>query len=114
MKSETILPPSLLRWLSNQPEDVLNAAEAQDDAIQIRYTVPHYHLIRDLQGVLQRDLTRQIGSLIPEIVEELESTLDQRWGDNAEQWKEFVISKEMMQIATKFTNRMLVGLPLCT
>lgn len=113
--SEAVLPPSLTRWVSIQPDDVLNMIEPQYEMVQMDYTFPYHQTINDGLhfDVLKRDLNRQLRSLTTGIMEELRSTLQERWGVNTEEWKEFVILKEFTDITARFSSRIMVGLPLC-
>lgn len=65
------------------------------------------------EEVVRRDLTRQLGSLTMEIMEELGNGFDEYWGIDAENWKEAPVYESMIKIVARTSNRIIVGLPLC-
>lgn len=65
------------------------------------------------EDVIRRDLTRQLGSLTMEIMEELGNGFDRYWGFDTENWKEACVYDNMMKIIARTSNRIIVGLPLC-
>lgn len=104
-----------MKWIINQPEHVLNVKEMQKYSLQTDYSLLdstiasnplHEHTIR-------RDLTRALGGLIPEIMEELQVGVDKYWGCDSEEWKEVCPFEDMMKIVSRASNRIFVGLPLC-
>jgi hypothetical protein len=111
-----MLPGSEVKWIAEQPESVLNSTEAQRDALQTDYSFldttiaqhpVHYNIIK---GTLQKEMD----ALIPEIVDEVEASVDQYFGTNAEDWTDFAVFDGMMKIISRATNRVIVGLPVCT
>ena len=110
-----MVPPPMIPVLLAQPDDVLSAIEFQRDFIQSDYTFSHplvtinpIHL-----EVIRKPLTRQLGTLIEYIMEEISAGFDEFWGLNTEEWKEVIVYSDMMKIITRATNRILVGPTLC-
>jgi hypothetical protein len=111
-----IIPGSQIKWLIDQPDNVLSATAMQMDAIQTDYSFLDPDIVRhNLQEpTIRRDLTRAIGGLIPEIEEELNVGADLLWGTDTEKWKTVCVFETMQRIITRTSNRVFIGLPLCT
>lgn len=111
-----LLPPSYTDWIINQPDDVLNVKEVHRQALQTEYTMAHPVIVQHPfhEDVVRRDLTRQLGSLTEEIMDELAAGFDQYWGMDTEDWKEICVWEDTMKIIAMTSNRIFVGLPLCT
>ncbi len=110
-----MIPPSQIAWLLAQPDHILNTKEVHADALQSDYTLLHPRIVRHPihEEVIRRDLTRQLGSLAMEIMDELGSGFDQYWGLDTENWKEACVYENMMRFIARTSNRIFVGLPLC-
>lgn len=104
-----------MAWLLSQPDHILNAKEAQKETLQADYTVLNKKIVIDPthEEVIRRDLTRQLSSMITEIMEELGNGFDQYFGLDTENWKEIGVYQNMINIVARTSNRVLVGLPLC-
>ena len=94
---------------------MLNTKEVHSDALEADYTMLNPEIVRHPvhEDVIRKDLTRQLGSLTTEIMEELGSGFDQYWGFDTENWKEACVFENMMRIIARTSNRVIVGLPLC-
>lgn len=110
-----LVPPSQIPWLLSQPEHVLNTKEVHRDSLEADYTMLNPEIVRHPvhEDVIRRDLTRQLGSLTMEIMEELGNGFDRYWGFDTENWKEACVYDNMMKIIARTSNRIIVGLPLC-
>lgn len=112
---EAILPPSLVRWMSTQPDDILNVQKLHEEILETDYVFQYTHTVDNPlhEDVIRRDLNRHLGSLTPAIMMELEDTFKQYWGLDTEQWKEIRVFENTMRSITRVTNHVLVGRPLC-
>lgn len=110
-----IVPVTQIKWLLDQPDDVLSAAAMQRESIQADYSLLDPNITQhDYQAItIKRDLTRSIGDLIPEIEDELNWGADRYWGKDTENWHEICVMKTTQRIVTRTANRVFVGLPLC-
>jgi hypothetical protein len=88
-----IVPGSQIKWLTDQPDDVLSAAAMQRDSIQTDYSLLDPAIARhNFQEVcIRRDLTRSLGGLIPEIEEELNVSADKYWGTDGNGWNDVCV-----------------------
>lgn len=110
-----IVPGSQIKWLVDQPDNVLSATAMQLDAIQTDYSMLDPDIARKnfQEIIIRRDLTRSVATLIPEIEEELNLGADQYWGTDTENWSDVGVLETMQRIVTRTSNRVFVGAPLC-
>jgi len=113
-KPEVIIPPSEIPWLLEQPDSVLSVNELHHDILAGDYNFTGniikqpYH-----EHVVLRNLPRRIGSLVPDIWEELTDSIDDQWGTDTENWRDVCVFETMMNTIARISNRVLVGMPLC-
>lgn len=62
---------------------------------------------------ITRDLTRQLGNLTTDIMEELTASFDEIWGTDRAEWREVCPYSTLQQIVARTSNRVFVGLPAC-
>jgi cytochrome P450 len=109
------LPASSINWIINQPDNVLNADETHKDSLQSDYTFPNPHVVTQPlhHDTIRSDLTRQLGALTTDIMDELAAAFDEIWGSDTTEWKEVCPFETMKVIIGRTSNRIFVGLPLC-
>ncbi|KAJ9611675.1 hypothetical protein H2200_004859 [Cladophialophora chaetospira] len=112
---EIILPASLITWIINQPENVLSVAEPHKDFLQTDYTFVHPVVVDQPlhHETIRSELTRQLGALTTDIMDELGAAFDDVWGTDTTEWKEVCPFETMKLIIARTSNRVFVGLPLC-
>lgn len=111
-----ILPPSEIKWITEQPESVLSAAEAQKEELSTDYTLLNFAFAASPVHIslVIGNLSKAMNTLIPEVVDEIAVSVDENWGEDTENWKEVGVFDTMMKVISRATNRTFVGLPLCT
>jgi hypothetical protein len=112
---EVLIPPARTSWLLAQPDRVLSSEEVHKDIVQPGYAFLNFHCEKYLthETIIRRDLTRQLGSLTEDIMEELSAGFDEYWGTDTCQWKEVGVFETMRKIIARTSNRVFIGLPLC-
>jgi hypothetical protein len=113
---EVILPPSQLRWLLTQPEDVLSQRKAAREFFEGDHTMfnPSRGVLDSVRThVIRQDLSRELPKLFPDLKEEMEYAFEQTWGTNTEEWREIALHESMKNIISRMHNRVFVGLPVC-
>jgi len=63
--------------------------------------------------VINAGLTRQLGNLTTDIVDELASSIDESWENDVLEWKSIPVFDNVMGFVARVSNRTFVGLPLC-
>ena len=110
-----LVPQSEVNWIINQPDNTLNTKEMHRKSLQTDYTLLDRRIVGNAlhEDVIRRDLTRQLGSLTEDIMEELGKGFDDYWGFDVENWHEACVFDNMIKIVARTSNRVFVGLPLC-
>ncbi|KIJ43181.1 hypothetical protein M422DRAFT_253378, partial [Sphaerobolus stellatus SS14] len=112
---QIILPPSMSNWLAAQPDAILNAKDCTFETAQFTYTVGHPEITSNdmIDLLIKRELTRTIGTLNNEILEEVEGTMEELYGiDN--QWREVGVFDTLTRTVGRASNRVFVGKELCS
>lgn len=111
---EIILPPSHHAWLAGQPEHVLSDDVVQDELLGLPYFThgPSTAAIHDFT-VIRRGLTRQMGKLVPEMLDEVDAGFTEYFGTDREEWREVRAIEAILKISQRAIERVFVGLPLC-
>ncbi|KIY02722.1 uncharacterized protein Z520_01187 [Fonsecaea multimorphosa CBS 102226] len=112
---EIVLPASSITWLINQPESILSADEPHKDVLQTEYTFVHPVVVDQPlhHETIRSELTRQLGALTMDIMDELGAAFDEIWGTDTTEWKEVCPFETLKLIIARTSNRVFVGLPLC-
>ncbi len=110
-----LLPATSTEWIVSQPDEVLNVKQAHIDALQANYTFSDPAIVRHPhhEHIIKTDLTRQLGNLTMDIMDELMIGFDETWGLEIGKWKSVPVFENMMAIIARTSNRIFVGLPLC-
>ncbi len=85
-----LVPSSHVTWIADQADSVLNAGAMQIEVLQSDWTLLDPSMARNPihEILIRRDLTRSLGSLIPDIEEELNVSVDEYWGKDTDNWVE--------------------------
>ena len=110
-----MVPPSEIKWLVDQPDDVLSIEKLLLVVLETDYTLLNPAVARNPihVDVVKRDLTRQISSLIGDIIEELGIGIDDCCGLDMNDWNDVPVYESMLRIVARTSMRVLVGKPLC-
>ncbi|RMY55728.1 hypothetical protein D0864_13750 [Hortaea werneckii] len=110
---EIILPPSHHAWIASQPEHVLSDDAVQDELLGLPYFAhgPSTAAIHDFT-VIRRDLTRQMGRLVPGMLDEVDAGFAEYFGTDHE-WREVRAIEAILKVSQRAIESVFVGLPLC-
>ncbi|TFY79744.1 hypothetical protein EWM64_g4273 [Hericium alpestre] len=107
--------PQLVEDIRKAPDDVLSFDEAIIRGLQIEYTIGletstnPYHI-----NIVRSQLTRSLTGLFPEIRDELVSGCLDLIPAKENEWVKVPAYATVMKIVARTSNRIFVGLPLCT
>ena len=111
------MPPSQIRWLLEQPDNVLSQHEVNRLIISADTTLLHKNITQEgnviHRQVIQREMTRGQDSYTNDMIEEIEEALGRSWGYNTQDWEEVKVFDTMIDLISRVVCRVLVGLPLC-
>jgi hypothetical protein len=110
-----MIPKSQVKWIIDQADSVLSAAQAQRNILMLRYVLLDPAMAENPihEVVIRRHMTRSLGSLVSEIEEELAVAVTQYWGHDTESWTDVKVFSTMTKVVARASNRIFVGLPLC-
>ncbi|KAK8093930.1 hypothetical protein PG997_000615 [Apiospora hydei] len=111
-----LLPTREAKWLIDQPENVLSMHQQTDLHFQTAHKTvyplrnqAHVHLV-------MTKLTRQVGNLVPVLMDEIEIAMPQAWDGTASDenvWQEVDVFDTLRVAIGQVTNRVFLGTPLC-
>ncbi|KAJ7454982.1 cytochrome P450 [Mycena galericulata] len=112
---QIILPPSMGTWLSSRPDAILNAKDCTFETAQFTYTVGHPEITSNdmIDLLIKRELTRTIGSLNNELLEEIDGSMEGIFGTDGE-WREVEVFDSLTRTVGRVANRVFVGKELCS
>ncbi|KAF9692431.1 hypothetical protein EKO04_009803 [Ascochyta lentis] len=115
MQAEVVLPRSQMRWMFDQPDNVLSTSEAHYDLLMGDYSFVSPVILKDPyhEHVIHKNLVRNLNAIIPEIEDEVPFAVAEVYGTDTEKWKELESLQSFMKMIPVLINRMLVGKSLC-
>ncbi|CAG8402472.1 unnamed protein product [Penicillium salamii] len=109
-KTEVMLPPEHIKWVVDQPEDILSHQQFQAEKVGIKYFLPGFDLYSPIAAVeaLRLHLTRSLGKIQGDLVDELRRSVDAQLGVD-EEWKEVNLHNTLNNIVFRTSGRVLFG-----
>lgn len=110
-----MVPPEYAKWVTDQPENVLTAHKPIRDIVAIPYLIPNMNMKHDMyiMDVIRKDVTRNLGTLQPHIIQDMRGSVDRLLGTDTENWRDIALYDTVQDILFQSSNRMFVGEPLC-
>lgn len=112
---EVILPMKDMRWLQQQPDNVLSQHEVNKEFLRADYTMLDHRIIAEkrLANFIRQSLTHDLDSHAKAVMEEIDLGLQTFCRPEAENTGLIQIYDVMVTIVGRIVNRVLVGTPLC-
>ncbi|KAI8628117.1 cytochrome P450 [Xylariaceae sp. FL1651] len=112
---QVILPPSQIPWLIEQPDDVLSQEHVNRQFLEADYAFFHANMVKDPvhPEIIQHQLTKKINTFADDIVDEMCASLEDNWGTDTEGWREVKVYDTMLDVITRLSIRVFMGLSLC-
>ncbi|KAF9237106.1 cytochrome P450 [Melanogaster broomeanus] len=99
---------NVYRWM------VVVSAGAVNDTLKAEYMFGHdVHHDRYHVSILRSQLTRNLGSLYPEINDEIVAAFEETLDLKGDEWKSVPALHTVQKVVCRTSNRIFVGLPLC-
>lgn len=104
-----------MRWISSQPDHVLNTMAAFAEMDQVRWSLGHDTVIVDSwQGMLVKtEMNRVLENTCAAMQDELHRAFDAKFGTDTDAWKEIDLLPTVSRIVAQAASRFTVGAPLC-
>ncbi|KAM0563067.1 hypothetical protein ACHAPJ_001912 [Fusarium lateritium] len=112
---EILLPQSQMKWVLNQPEELLDMQKAFSEIDQVRWALGHVKYVEDAwQGLIVKyEMNRVLEIIVNSMKEELHYAFDEEFGTDTENWKRLDLQSSIKMIVAQASSRFTVGLPLC-
>ncbi|CAL1703350.1 unnamed protein product [Somion occarium] len=112
---QVIVPPAYGNWIASRPDALLNAKDCTFETAQFTYTVGHPEITSNdmIDILIKRELTRTIGSLNNEILEEVNASMIDIFGTSGE-WVDVGVFDSLTRTVGRAANRVFVGAELCS
>ncbi|KAJ4266123.1 hypothetical protein NW762_004102 [Fusarium torreyae] len=112
---EVLLPQSQMKWVLNQPEELLNMQKAFSEVDQVRWSLGHVRYVEDAwQGLIVKyEMNRVLEIIVNNMKEELHYAFDEEFGTDTENWRRLDLQSSIKMIVAQASSRFTVGLPLC-
>ncbi|KAI8725585.1 hypothetical protein NCS52_00130000 [Fusarium sp. LHS14.1] len=114
-RPEILIPRNLIRWATSQPDKVMSPTPIQHEIVAAKYAFLNSSVGKDfaVYDVLRVQMSRYLPKLIPQIMEELASQIDETFGLNTE-WKEVQVFVLVREVISRVTARLVMGNTLCS
>ncbi|TLD24011.1 hypothetical protein PspLS_06964 [Pyricularia sp. CBS 133598] len=113
IKGMVVLPLEWTKDILSQPDNVLNLFDIGIETLQLgyafldnRFNNPPLHV-----ELIAKTLTKNYGSLIPDLVEEAELAFTEQWG-RSDEWTAVTVYDTVQKMLGLITNRVTYGLPV--
>lgn len=115
MGDHVIAPHEDLEWMLEQPDECLDIHSHLVEVTQAVHTLMGEYAVFNPthHKTISRDLTRRLGDLTQDIIEELALSIDDEWGTDTDNWKEVNPFATLIKIVARTGSRVFVGAPLC-
>lgn len=100
--------------LRKLPDDQMSFIHAIEELVQTKYTIAPNVIDMPIHiAVIKGPLTRNIASLLPDVVDEIRVATEDSIPIHGDEWTSVPALETMMQIVCRASNRAFVGLPMC-
>lgn len=114
-RPSVMLPKEHIRWLIEQPEDVLAHHAVVMERLALKYLVPQMDPthIESMILAVKRKLGRNFDKTQVPLFNKLQESIDAAMGLDDISWRQVCVFQIMNTVVFKSTNSVLVGSPLC-
>ncbi|RSL68712.1 hypothetical protein CEP54_002755 [Fusarium duplospermum] len=114
-RPEILIPRKLIRWATSQPDKILSPTPVQHEIVAAKYAFLNSSVEKDfavIYDVLRVQMNRCLPKLIPQIMDELASRIDETFGMDTE-WKEVQVFLLVREVISRVTARLIMGSTVC-
>ena len=104
-----------MRWLLELPDHIANSHQVQCDTLSSDLTMLHRNVVRDMihGPVISRELRKGLDVYSDAMIDEIGYALSHLWGTDTQNWREVLVFDNMIELVSRVSSRVFVGLPLC-
>ncbi|KAJ5115547.1 hypothetical protein N7526_011428 [Penicillium atrosanguineum] len=110
-----MLPRDWIKWLVDQPENILSHGKVHGEKLGLRYLFPGFDYTADMALItaIRLHLTRNLSKVQGDLVNEIKNTTDATFGLDEQTWTEVNLLEAMNTIVLKSSGIVLFGHSLC-
>lgn len=114
-QTQVMLPIEHIKWVIDQPDDVLNHGKFHEERLGIRYFLPGFDVSSQMATTeaLRLHLTRNLGKIQGDLMDELRLSVDETFGVDENEWKELTLYDALNDVIFQASGRALFG-PILT
>ncbi|KAI2488420.1 CypX Cytochrome P450 [Pyrenophora tritici-repentis] len=115
MPAEIVLPPDQLRWMFDQPDNVLSSQAAHYDLLRGDYSFVDPAIITDSYHahVIHKHLVKNLNAIIPGLAKDATDSVRNIYGTDTQEWKKLDLLQSFIDMIPLLTNHLLVGETIC-
>ena len=100
---QVMLPQEWIKWVVDQPEEILSSRQVQGERLGLNYILPALDITSDVAIIeaIRVHLTRNVGKVQADLVDELRQSVDKVLGMNTEEWSEVNVHSAMKELTLK-------------
>lgn len=108
---QVMLPPEYIKWLIDQPEEILSHRLAFGEKVGLEYILPAFDWASDMALIeaIRVHLTRNMGKVQGDLVDEMRRSVDKMFGMDDQEWKEINLYGTLNDIVFRSSGRILFG-----
>ncbi|KAI7909692.1 cytochrome P450 [Pyricularia oryzae] len=113
-RGTVVLPLNWIKSILSQPDHVLNLYDVGVEMLQLEYAFldkrfnnPPLHI-----NLISKDLTKNYGDLIPDMMEDIKVAFTEQWG-RSDEWTTVTVYDTVQKILGLVSNRVIYGSTLC-
>ena len=110
-----MLPRDWIKWLVDQPENILSHGKVHGEKLGLRYLFPGFDHTTDMALItaIRLHLTRNLSKMQGDLINEIKTTTDATFGLDEQTWTEVNLLEAMNKIVLKSSGIVLFGHSLC-
>lgn len=114
-RPSVMLPKEHIRWLIDQPEDLLADHAVTMERLALKYLTPKMDPthIESMIRTVKRELGRNFGNTQAALFNKLRESIDATIGLDESSWRQVCLFQIMNTVVFQSSNAILVGSPLC-
>lgn len=111
LQTQVMLPIEHIKWVIDQPDDVLSHGQWHGERLGIKYFLPGFDFSSQMAitEALRLHLTRSLGKIQGALMDELRVSVDETFGLDEKEWKEVNLYDALHDVNFQISGRVLFG-----
>ena len=110
-ETHIMLPREYIKWLTDQPEDILSHGKVHGEKLGLRYLFPGFDYTTDMAiaTAIRLHLTRNLATIQDDLMDEIQSITDAVLGLDDQAWTEVNLFTSMSSIVSQSSGIVFFG-----